>query len=85
MNIPLGEWQKHGFKSAPNFLRNAAAARLYEESLSRGEGRMTREGALLIETSPYTGRLPNDKFFVQEPSSQDFIGWGKVNKAFEHK
>lgn len=56
---------------------------LYEESLRRGEGRLTRDGALLVETLPYTGRLPHDKFIVREPSSESRIGWGKVNRPFE--
>ncbi len=83
MVIPLEEWKRHGFSTVPKACLNLSAASLYEESLSRKEGRLTRDGALLIETAPYTGRLPNDKFFVREPSSEKLIGWGKVNKPFD--
>jgi phosphoenolpyruvate carboxykinase (ATP) len=31
-------------------------------------------------TSPHTGRSPNDKFVVREPSSEADVDWGKVNQ-----
>jgi phosphoenolpyruvate carboxykinase (ATP) len=33
-------------------------------------------------TSPHTGRSPNDKFVVREPSSENDVDWGKVNQPF---
>lgn len=72
------------FGSEPGKARvNLSVPALYEEALRRGEARLTRDGALLVETLPYTGRLPQDKFIVREPSSEAHIGWGKVNRPFE--
>jgi len=31
-------------------------------------------------TKPHTGRSPNDKFVVKEPSSEKDVDWGKVNQ-----
>jgi phosphoenolpyruvate carboxykinase (ATP) len=31
----------------------------------------------------HTGRSPNDKFLVREPSSQDNVWWGEVNRSIE--
>lgn len=62
---------------------NLSAARLIELSLKRGESRLTSAGALLIETAPYTGRLPQDKFIVRDAASESRIGWGPVNRPFE--
>jgi phosphoenolpyruvate carboxykinase (ATP) len=39
-------------------------------------------GPLVIRTGQYTGRSPNDKFLVREPSSESRIWWGKVNRPF---
>ena len=56
---------------------------LWEIAIQRKEGMVGRGGALVVNTGLYTGRSPNDKFFVREPSSEDKICWGPVNRAFE--
>lgn len=61
---------------------NLTPALLYEEVLKRGEAMLAEKGQLVIYTGKCTGRSPNDKFFVQEPSSQSHVWWGKTNKAF---
>jgi phosphoenolpyruvate carboxykinase (ATP) len=56
---------------------------LYEEVVKRGEAMIAEKGPLVIYTGKSTGRSPNDKFFVREPSSQDHVWWGKTNKPFD--
>jgi phosphoenolpyruvate carboxykinase (ATP) len=36
-----------------------------------------------VRTGRHTGRSPNDKFLVREPSSENLIWWGSVNKPFD--
>jgi phosphoenolpyruvate carboxykinase (ATP) len=55
---------------------------LYEEVVQRHEALMADDGPLVVYTGKCTGRSPNDKFFVREPSSQDHVWWGKANKPF---
>ena len=62
---------------------NLGVAALYEEAIRRGEGALSRDGALVCSTGKYTGRSPNDKFVVREASSEANIDWGKVNKPFD--
>ena len=56
-------------------------ATLYEEAVRRHEGLISANGPLVCSTGQYTGRSPNDKFIVKEPSSQEHVAWGKVNRA----
>jgi phosphoenolpyruvate carboxykinase (ATP) len=60
--------------------RNLEAPQLIEHAIRRGEGRLSAHGAFVTETVPRTGRSPNDKFIVREPSSEDQIWWGTVNR-----
>ncbi|HUF78332.1 MAG TPA: phosphoenolpyruvate carboxykinase (ATP) [Thermoanaerobaculia bacterium] len=55
-------------------------ARLYEEALARGEATLAHAGPLVAETGAHTGRSPNDKFTVREPSSEAEVWWGEVNR-----
>src|SRR5215216_3258751 len=59
---------------------NLSPAALYEEALRRKEGQLAAEGPLVARTGQHTGRSPNDKFVVREPSSEAEIAWGKVNR-----
>jgi phosphoenolpyruvate carboxykinase (ATP) len=59
---------------------NAGAAELSEEAIRRGEAHLTSHGALVCTTGPHTGRSPKDKFIVREPSSDEHIWWGSVNR-----
>lgn len=63
--------------------RNPSTAQLIELALSRGEGELTANGALVAKTGERTGRSPNDRFIVKEPGSEADIDWGPVNKPFE--
>jgi phosphoenolpyruvate carboxykinase (ATP) len=59
---------------------NLPEAALYEEVVRRGEGLIAAGGPLTCRTGPHTGRSPNDKFLVQEPSSEGDVAWGGVNR-----
>src|SRR5687768_6065338 len=62
---------------------NLSPAALYEHAIRRGEAELAAEGPLVARTGSHTGRSPNDKFVVREPSSEKHVHWGAVNKPLE--
>ena len=56
---------------------------LYEEAIRRHEANLSHLGPLVVRTGQYTGRLPKDKFFVREPSSESKICWGNINRPLD--
>ncbi|MGE3525845.1 MAG: phosphoenolpyruvate carboxykinase (ATP), partial [Gemmatimonadales bacterium] len=62
---------------------NLLPARLYEHAIRRNEGLVAHGGAFAVVTSPHTGRSPNDKFVVDEPSCASQIWWEKNAKLAE--
>ena len=48
---------------------------LMTQAVARGEGVIGQGGTFLVETGKHTGRSPQDKFVVREPSVEDTIWW----------
>jgi phosphoenolpyruvate carboxykinase (ATP) len=59
---------------------NLPSAELVEDAIRAGEGLIAAEGPLVVRTGKHTGRSPQDKFIVDEPSSTARIWWGDVNR-----
>lgn len=59
--------------------RNLSPAELTERAVARGEGKLSKTGALVIKTGKYTGRSPDDRYVVDVPCVHDTIDWGKIN------
>ena len=59
---------------------NLPPAALYEEAVRRREGLIAADGPLVCRTGSHTGRSPNDKFIVREPSSDRHVAWGGPNR-----
>jgi phosphoenolpyruvate carboxykinase (ATP) len=60
--------------------RNLSTAELYEHAIRNGEGQISAHGSLVVRTGEHTGRSPQDKFVVREPSSEASVWWGSVNQ-----
>ncbi len=73
--------EEHGIINNNAVWWNLSTPALYEHALQRREGWMAHLGPIVVRTGQYTGRSPNDKYLVKEPSSQDKVWWGKVNKS----
>ncbi len=76
--------EKLGILNATVF-RNLEPARLVEDAIKKGEGTLSRTGALVVRTGKYTGRSPKDKFIVDTPGVHDVINWGAVNRPISQE
>ena len=50
-----------------------------ELELSRGEGRLSSNGTVIVNTGIYTGRSPKDRFIVKSNNTKDLVDWGDIN------
>jgi len=75
----------HIFLQKPNVHFNLALPKLMEFAIKREEGLLTKTGSILVTTGKYTGRSPNDRFFVQDETSKDVLNWGEVNKPISEE
>jgi phosphoenolpyruvate carboxykinase (ATP) len=75
--------QSLGLDGAPSIHRNDLAPHLYEQTLRRETGRIGIGGALVVDTTPYTGRSPKDKFVVRDAETEGKVAWGTVNQPFD--
>src|SRR3989440_6125211 len=71
-----------GISARESVYWNMNTPELYEEVARRGEGVISAHGALIVDTGEHTGRAAKDKAIVREPSSEEKVFWGDVNKDF---
>lgn len=77
--------ENHGIKNIGNVYWNLTTGALYEEIVRRREGFILHRGPIAVKTGHFTGRAADEKFIVKEPSSEEFVWWGKVNRPIEEK
>jgi phosphoenolpyruvate carboxykinase (ATP) len=78
-----GVLEMHGIRPKGEVYWNNPSPVLYEHTLKSGLGMLVRNGALVVDTTPYTGRSPKDRFVVRERTTEADIWWGDMNRTFE--
>jgi phosphoenolpyruvate carboxykinase (ATP) len=74
--------ENHGLSNLNEIYWNLNTPALYEEVIRRREGILAHLGPLVVRTGHHTGRSANDKFIVQETSTDKDIWWGKINRPY---
>ncbi len=69
-----------GIATDAKIYANLGTAPLVEQALKRGEGQLTKDGALLVDTGKFTGRSVKDKYVVRDGVTEDTVNWGPINQ-----
>ena len=72
-----------GIETQADIHWNLVSAELVEHAVSRGEGRLAKDGPLVVHTGRHTGRSVQDKFTVRDATTEDTVWWGKTNKSMD--
>ncbi|MEM1139128.1 MAG: phosphoenolpyruvate carboxykinase [Pseudomonadota bacterium] len=64
-----------GFKDLAVEHWNFTASSLFEAAVSRGEGKVAKDGPLVVSTGEHTGRSASDKFIVKDSLTADSVWW----------
>ncbi|WBH16541.1 phosphoenolpyruvate carboxykinase [Sphingomonas radiodurans] len=81
--IPDAGLETLGIETRATLHWNLVTARLVEAAVARGEGKLSADGPLVVETGAHTGRSAQDKFIVKDAETADTVWWGKSNKAMD--
>ena len=75
-----------GIETTAKLHWNLTTAPLVEQAIARGEGELTKDGALLVDTGKFTGRSVKDKYVVRDATTENTINWGAINQemSVEH-
>jgi phosphoenolpyruvate carboxykinase (ATP) len=74
--------ENHGLTNLHKVYWNLPGESLVEEVVFRGEGRLTFQGALVVDTGKHTARSAADKYVVREPATEEKVWWGEYNRPF---
>lgn len=76
LSYPLA---KQGIATDAAIFANLGTAPLVEHAVRNGEGVLSKDGPLVVETGKHTGRSAKDKFIVRDAETEDTVWWGKTN------
>lgn len=75
--------ENHGLQNLNMEYWTLPTPALIERVVSRREGVLAHEGAVVVRTGNHTGRAANDKFIVNDAKNSGNIWWGKINRPID--
>ncbi|HXG40177.1 MAG TPA: phosphoenolpyruvate carboxykinase (ATP) [Candidatus Limnocylindrales bacterium] len=77
--------ERDGLAVAGEVVADLPVPALYEEAVRNREGVLAAHGPLVTRTGRHTGRSPQDRYVVDEPSTRDHVWWGPVNRPMSEE
>lgn len=72
--------ENHGLQNLNMEYWTLPTPALIERVVSRREGVLAHEGAVVVRTGNHTGRAANDKFIVKDDETANKVAWNKINR-----
>ncbi len=69
--------------SQKNLNINLQPAALVEATISKGQGKLSSSGALVVNTGKFTGRSPKDRYIVKDEKTAGTVDWGNFNTPID--
>ncbi|WP_201742349.1 phosphoenolpyruvate carboxykinase [Novosphingobium ovatum] len=82
LSYPL---DRQGIATSAEIFANLGTAPLVEHALAKGEGILTKDGALLVDTGKFTGRSVKDKYIVRDEVTEAAVNWGAINQPMSRE
>ena len=76
LSFPL---ENQGITTSATIFANLGTAPLVEHAVRNGEGVLSKDGPLVVETGKHTGRSAKDKYIVRDGVTENAVWWGKTN------
>ncbi|MGE3395279.1 MAG: phosphoenolpyruvate carboxykinase [Sphingomonas sp.] len=73
--VPRFDLHHQGIDTPAALHWNLGTPALVEQSISRGEGMLAKDGPLVVTTGKHTGRSAKDKFIVRDAETETTIWW----------
>lgn len=68
-------YQELGLTGDIKFYYNRPRSFYIQKAVERQQGKLSKDGALIVETGKHTGRSANDRYIVKTPTTENTIWW----------
>ena len=85
LTIAAEQLQHSGFSDDLIIHYHLHPEELIQQTIDRKQGSLSDTGALVVNTGTFTGRSPDDRFFVKDSITENSINWNNFNIPIDEK
>lgn len=85
LTIAAEQLQHSGFSDDLTIHFQLQPEELIQQTLDRKQGSLSDTGALVVNTGTFTGRSPDDRFFVKDNITENSVNWNNFNIPIDEK
>ncbi len=76
---------QHFILAQPTIHYQSKVEDLVQQTIELGLGKLADNGALCVNTGKFTGRSPENKFFIKDAITEEVMDWGGFNHSMDEK